>query len=846
MRAKKGFSALKLLRRVKARLRSRADTEHVMSANRLLFGLLMSGYVAIVLPHLALTALAIAVVTLVVTAGTFLHILLGPARSVERRTVALLADIGTISYVLHLGGGATSCFFPLLLWTIFGNGIRFGWRSLLRATAVATASFAVVIATTPFWRHNPPLAAGLLLGLGTLPLYTLSLLKRLNAAKQQAEAANHAKSLFLASVSHELRTPLHAILGMGTLLQRVKLPPESAEMTRTIVEAGSTLLELIDDVLKLSRLEASEVTVLDVEFDVLTLLMDVRGLIWAQAQEKGLKLALHAAPHTPARVSGDRRHLKEILLNLASNALKFTESGGILLTVGAVEPAPLGQRLRFEVIDTGIGIEPEAQGRVFEKFTQADPSIAERFGGTGLGLSICKHLVEALGGQIGLASRLGEGSTFWVELPCAEVSGAAAADAVPPGPLTVLGIDAPVQSALRDAVQAAWTGDVALTECRSTAIEPHLRAAASAEGFLLVAQPATPPAARALAAAIAAASPADLPRLAIAGEPPPGRDFPDLRWTVPTRLPAAFDQAGLQAALGIARTLAGTAPGRTEAPSAERLPAAGPAEESRLPPPSRRRLSILIVDDNRVNQKVTAKILESGGHSYQVAGDGNAALDALEAGEFDLVLMDANMPGLDGIEATKLYRFASLGQPRLPILGVTADASPGMAERCKDAGMDGVLVKPVKADALLAVIEASVPEQVVSRLPNAKAGPPSLRVVQTPMLDPQHMASLRELGGDEFVADVLSGFLADAQQISAELTRAADALEIAKFKTSAHALASGAANVGASRLRSLGLSLERMREGELRLNGRRKAREISAELDDLARELANTRKRSEA
>ncbi|MDQ2734403.1 MAG: ATP-binding protein [Pseudomonadota bacterium] len=678
----------------------------------------------------------------------------------------------------------------------------------------------------------------------------MALLKRLNAAKQQAEAANKAKSLFLANVSHELRTPLHAIIGMSSLLQDARLLPGPAEMARTIMDAGNTLLELIDDVLKLSRTEAGELSLAAADFDLLATLVDVRSLIWSQAHAKGLRVALYAALGTPTRIRGDQRHLKEILLNLAGNALKFTETGGMLLAVKTVEYTAAGWRLHFEVVDTGIGIADEALGRIFEKFSQADSSIAERFGGTGLGLSICKHLVEALGGQIGVTSRPGKGSTFWFELAVAHpVIAPEGEDLGSHEPLTVLSVDAPVQRTLRDAVRREWDADVILTECRSTATEQQLRSAAAARQLVLIDQPSSLEAASALTDAVGALDTTNVPAAVLLERPDESTMAVDLRWVAPTSVSEAFDRQQLQTAFRIARVLGATV--RSEdREHLERNPQAGP--ENGVGPcsvqrqPIRRRLSVLVADDNRINQKVVAKILESGGHTYKTVSNGEAALDALEEVSFDLVLMDANMPNLDGIEATKLYRVAALGQPRLPIFALTADATPEMAERCKDAGMDGCILKPVKADTLLDIIEKSVSAEVSSRPAVQRVGPPALHVVQTPVLDAQHLAELREIGGETFVAEVVAGFLFDSEHLLAELDSAVESCDVACFKATAHALGSSAANVGAFRLSRLSLSAERMREGEMRLNGRRKAKDIRDEVASFSEEWFETKRRSEA
>ncbi len=825
----------RLYRRVAARLSARPDTEHVMCLNRGCFSVVMAIYYALAVPGGVMIAFAEAFIALAITAALFTHIVLGPDRSWARRTIALIADMVTICLMMHFGGARTACFYPLILWTILGNGFRFGRRSLLTAAGIGTAGFTAMALTTPFWGKNPTLATGLGLGLIVLPLYTLVLLDRLHTAKQQAEAASKAKTLFLASVSHELRTPLHAIIGMGSLLEGSKLPAQPAEMVGTIMSASHTLLDLINDLLQLSVAEASAIAVNVDEFDLLALLRDVHGLIEPQAREKGLRVALNVGPRIPTRLRCDARRIKEVLLNLSGNAVKFTETGGILIAASAVDPSDGRSRLRLEVIDTGMGIEPDALDAIFQPFTQAHRFIAQRHGGTGLGLAICKRVTEALGGTIGVRSRLGAGSTFHLEIPveAARQSG----DVIPAhsvdGPLTVLGIGAGMHEHLRD-VARAWDPAPTFVECGTGAIRHQLATAAAAEDRVLISLPFSEETAEILAAQIRTMTAAEMPPLVLIGAPNTIAGSSDLRWVVPTWVEEDFTQGDLRTALAIAEALQ---PTPTETAEGAASPVAdAPAR------PARRQLSVLVADDNRTNQRVMAKMLEVGGHDCTIVSDGEAALNALMGGGFDIVLMDVNMPGMDGLETTRLFRLESLGQPRIPIIAVTADATPEMAERCRTAGMDGCLVKPVSADGLLDSLEAAV---VVSDVPQPiKVSRPSLYVVQTPVLDDERLNSLREIGGEGFIVDLLRDFLDDAGNLFRRLETALEAGDTASVTADAHALASSAANVGAVRLNRLGLALERARAGEVQLQGHRRLREIKDALDQIETECVEVGKRS--
>ncbi|MFN7001042.1 MAG: histidine kinase dimerization/phospho-acceptor domain-containing protein, partial [Elioraea tepidiphila] len=351
-----------------ARLRGRPDTEHEMSFNRLAFALVISVY--LFSQDAPPMAQALSALYWVVAIGLFAHILRWPASNIPRRITALTLDMVFLSAELHVGGEITSAFVPIYLWVILGNGFRFGVAWLRGAMAIAIAGFLAVWATTPFWYEQPHLSAGFLLGLIAIPAYAGTLIRKLNAAKQQAEQASQAKSMFLASVSHELRTPLNAIIGMGALLERSPLGAEQREMARTVTDAGRHLLGLIDGILDFSRIEAGRMAVNPAPLDLAALLAETGRLLGRQAEEKGIRLLFHATPRTPRRVLADPRLLRELLLNLAGNAVKFTETGSVVVALDA-EPAEDAEALRLvlEVTDTGIGIAPEAQKRIFDSFT---------------------------------------------------------------------------------------------------------------------------------------------------------------------------------------------------------------------------------------------------------------------------------------------------------------------------------------------------------------------------------------------------------------------------------------------------------------------------------------------
>ena len=860
--------------RIFAPFAGRPDREHEMIVNRLIISALILFYLGTAtLLDARETRLPLILVSLYFLGalGLLAHMLRHTATSPGRRALALLADIGTLSYGLHAGGALTSLLYPIYLWTIFGNGFRFGLPYLRAASVLSLAGFSLVIASTPFWRDQPSLSAGLLAALVILPLYAGSLIRKLELAREQAESANRAKSQFLASVSHELRTPLNAVIGLSDLVSGSSLDEEQRDMVETIRRSAGSLLTLINDILDLSRIEAGRMPSEQVSFDLFDLLEGLRKMMAAQAGAKGLGLALHVGAHTPRLVRADRRAIEETLLNLLGNAVKFTDRGEVVITAEARPGEGEGVILRFSVSDTGIGIAPEATGRIFESFTQADETIINRFGGTGLGLAIARRLVEALGGRIGVESTPGQGSLFWFTLPATAV-------AAPAAPPRLAGVEVVLVSARRTVMR-----DLAGLLSGLGAVVSQAETAAQA--VTLIQRP-PPPATRrriglidreglgsdpaALATALRNLLPSGtLALVLVADDLPGGLAPPPLRRHFVSALPTAPDDAALATALLLA--------GAEEAAQA----AAARAGE---PPPARphRPLLVLVAEDNRVNQKVIGKTLERAGHRAVFADNGEKALDALEETAFDLVLMDVNMPVMTGIEATKLHRMASLGGgPRIPIIGLTADAGAEATRNCLEAGMDACLTKPIEPARLIEIIEtmaagpdadaaastaastaASAAAGAFARTPAPRPGHDADAVVRRidehprfqgataaagpAAIDPRTLADLDALGGPGFVADVTASFVAEAEEVVRTLAQAVADGNARLFRDQAHALRSSAGNVGARAIQDYCGSWQRMTTPELAQQGERAVAILGSELERVRVALARINGQSNA
>ncbi|GAB4072706.1 hypothetical protein GCM10028812_51460 [Ancylobacter sonchi] len=792
------------------RLRDRPDSEHEMSFNRLVFACII---VVVLLVNRSSSdvgdALRVMALYIPLALGVLGHIVLFPGISRGRRLFSLLLDCGFLSWQLHLGGEIASLFFPIYLWVIFGNGFRFGLSQLAVAIPVATLSFAAVVWTTPYWYEQWHLSAGLLIGLVILPAYSGTLIRKLSQATKVAEEASRAKSLFLASVSHELRTPLTAIVGMTGLLRGTPLVPEQREMVETVDVATHSLRSLIDGLLDLSRIEAGRMPVPEGPFDLLALLLDARRLVESQARERGLSFDIHVTPRTPLYLSGSRQHLHEVLINLVGNAVKFTHQGGVTLAVDA-EPEESGSlRLTVEVSDTGIGIALADQARIFEDFTQADPSILNRFGGSGLGLSIVRRLIHLMGGTVAVESEPGMGSTFRFHLTVLPVSDEELAGEEP-------WRDQGVALVCRD-VSPLTTFLAALSSLGITPIivDPRLGPARmfppDAMGAIRVLfEPDT----RLLPLPAPASSSSSRPLLI---RPGAGAGLSDMetRHSCASLLGDSPTVAELRRALTVACRIAARSTGQvTEAP---RSLASQPRH-------------LLLADDNRINQKVFRRILEGAGHSVLVVESGEQALDVLaeRADEIDLVLMDFNMPDTDGLEASKLYRMMATGADRLPIVGLTADATAQGDQRWRQAGMDACLIKPIEPSALLAAVDRLARKTGAAWIPVPRLADAKEAAVSA--LDDRAIESLRQLGGARFATELMEDYLLDAEVILRRLVETAERGDLLAFRNEAHALQSSSANVGALALGTFCLPWRELRAQELRAGAAELQRQADEEL----------------
>jgi PAS domain S-box-containing protein len=628
---------------------------------------------------------------------------------------------------------------------------------------------------------------------GAVAVYRDSTLKKqaelaIAKARDAALEAASAKASFLANMSHEIRTPMNAIIGMTDLLLDTALAPRQRDFARTVKEAGESLLGIINDILDFSKLEAGKVQLENLDFDPADVLEGALELFAHRASSKGLELTGGVDPGVPSWVSGDPGRLRQVVTNLLGNALKFTEKGEV-----SVRVSPAGEKnglflARVSVHDTGIGLSQEERGRIFAAFAQADVSTTRKYGGTGLGLAISKELVGLMGGELGVDSEPGKGSTFWFTLTLGKP---ATAQPRLEGGLAGMSVlicdDNATNRELLTHQLAAWN-----MRCAAVAGGKEALKALEKDAFDFLLLDMQMPGMDGLEVA---------KRVKAAGH--------KTKVVLLTSMSQTFSasqlaEAGLSAAL--------TKPARRSSlldamSTAVGVKVASKAIEKGRDVEPHTGFRILLVEDNAVNREVALRQLESLGYAAQTVNNGREALEKLEAERFDLILMDCQMPVMDGFEATRELRRREKGGSRhTPVVAMTANALEGDRKRCLDAGMDDYLSKPVRAGSLAAVL---------SKYDLA--------------LDPTVLAGIQELDpSPAFLKGLLEQFLKDAY-------KHLDEMEQGELEASSHALKGSSGTIGAKALESAAARVEKLaRKG--------KKKEAQAAVKDLRKELERTEK----
>ena len=653
------------------------------------------------------------------------------------------------------------------------------------------------------WRSTPVPGEGLIYAVARDVTEQRRVAEELKLAREAAVAASRAKGDFLANMSHEIRTPMNAVIGMAELLLDTSLAPEQREYLLTLKDAAESLLGLINDVLDFSKIEAGRLDLSPAEFDLRETLGDTLRTLGLRAHQKGLELAGRIAPDVPDRLVGDGPRLRQVLVNLVGNAIKFTERGEVVVQVEKQSEEAGAVVLGFLVADTGIGIPRDKQDLIFEAFAQADSSTTREYGGTGLGLSISAQLVGLMGGRIAVESESGRGSRFRFSVRLGTAPPRArAADRLPAqlrGLRVLVVDDNATNRRILEEVLAQWRMQPTAVASAQAALEAMEAAERAKRPYPLVLLDASMPV---MDGFDLAAKIQQSPRLAgasimmLSSGARPGDRARCFELGISAYLTKPVKQSDLMDT--IVGVFASRTGGRKERPRKEARP-----------PEAGRRLRVLVAEDNAVNQQVAVGMLERAGHEAIVAENGREALALLEKEAFDVVLMDVQMPEMDGIETTGAIRERERATGgHLPIVALTAHAMKGDAERCLAAGMDAYLAKPLQPRELVSAIASALGS--ASPGPAAPADgasgplPTTVGAVDLPRL-------LERVGGDrKALADLVRIFRADSPKQVARLRDAVRESDSAALRAAAHALKGAVSNFAAPGATEAALRLQKM------------------------------------
>jgi two-component system sensor histidine kinase RpfC len=745
------------------------------------------------------------VIFCIITIGQFVAILINPKPSVFRRVLAITLDISLSSYTLYLAGEGGAPMIAVYLWVITGNGFRYGTVYLALATVLTVIGFGIVSFASPFWRSHPLFSISMLFVLAVVPAYISVLLDKLQKAMKRATLASEAKSQFMANMSHELRTPLSGVIGLSDLLLETPVDNEQKELIQGIQQSARSQLALIEQILDISRIEAGKLVLHREDFDLNDLINASLMIFSPQARKKGLDFSIDIPSETPFLLNGDTQHLRQILINLIGNAIKFTERGKVQLRVRTARITHDTLLLRFEVIDTGIGIKPEEQEFIFDNFTQANRDISHKFGGTGLGTTIARQLVELMGGEIGVESTPGVGSTFWFTIPFGLQNPFAPGETPDELSLMQSHIIMLAQPDLAEEVTEqlkGWRVNLTQVDTEDLLIDRLYQVLSKSTGYQVI--------------MVDQRSLNQSPQL-----------FLD-------RLDQEIDRSRISVVLlarpetrSQERTLLNAGYSTVLYPPIDKMMlfnAVHAAHGEHVTEPKvislfehyrssggQAGLNILVAEDNKTNQTVLKGILEKAGHGVNLVNNGEEALELLDdvGDTIDLMILDMNMPETSGLDVIKTYAFLNLDH-NIPSIILTANASHEARTKSLEAGASAFLTKPVDARALLDTI-ASLSNKLQPLLTSVKP-----RLADADVFINLHVLNeLNELGSSpKFLSGLIQGFIEDGRKSLEIIRRSHHDKDFPLYLDTLHALRGSAGELGLQKLLTLCKQAESLRAYE--------------------------------